>query len=189
MKRLDLIGQRFGRLTVLKLSHKTEYGNYIWECKCDCGNIHLTSTSNLKGKRTSSCGCLNIELSTERLNKVRKMGKECPMYGRFGKDHPCYKPNLTEEDRMDRRLFPGYKNWVKEVYKLDNYTCQKCGGLKKLNAHHINGYNNNQTLRTEVSNGITLCEDCHREFHHLFGKLDNTRAQMIEFFKYSAIKA
>lgn len=57
-KRIDLTGQRFGRLVVLGYSgHKK--GQVIWECICDCGNTHLVPTTSLRGGRTRSCGCLN----------------------------------------------------------------------------------------------------------------------------------
>ena len=35
-KRLDLVGQKFGRLTVVKFSHVRDSRTY-WLCKCDCG--------------------------------------------------------------------------------------------------------------------------------------------------------
>ena len=58
--REDLTGQTFGFLTVLKLSNnKNSQGCYYWECKCDCGNIHYVTSSNLKNKNVQSCGCKN----------------------------------------------------------------------------------------------------------------------------------
>ena len=104
-----------------------------------------------------------------------KKGKYC------GKDSPNYNPNLTDEDRIDRRHIPGYREWVKAVYRLDFWTCRKCGSKKNIQAHHIEDYGSNPKVRTEVSNGITLCEICHREFHHQYGQGNNTRAQLNNF--------
>lgn len=59
-----------------------------------------------------------------------------------------------------------YREWRDSVYERDNFTCQRCkkrGGY--LNAHHIKSYANYPSLRYEISNGITLCERCHREVH------------------------
>ena len=64
MKRIDLTGQKFGRLTVIKLVGKYKNGDKVWKCKCDCGNIKNVSSSNLKGK-TKSCGCLKRELEVK----------------------------------------------------------------------------------------------------------------------------
>jgi len=56
-----------------------------------------------------------------------------------------------------------YKTWQQQVYKRDNYTCLACGATdKKLNANHIKKFSDYPELRFVVSNGITLCEDCHK---------------------------
>ena len=63
-KAIDLTGQRFNRLTVLKRDFSKK-GTY-WICKCDCGNIVSISSSNLRSSHTKSCGCLNKELASKR---------------------------------------------------------------------------------------------------------------------------
>ena len=62
-KRLDLVGQRFGRLTVISLNEEAtkQKKNTQWNCKCDCGNEVIVRGSNLSGG-TTSCGCLNISI-------------------------------------------------------------------------------------------------------------------------------
>ena len=57
-KRIDLSGKKFGRLTVLKNSGQKSGGHFLWECKCDCGNIKLIDASHLVTGLTKSCGCL-----------------------------------------------------------------------------------------------------------------------------------
>ena len=56
-KRLNLIGQRFGSLTVLRpaenLSVKT-----AWICRCDCGRGIVVRTNSLRSSHTVSCGCI-----------------------------------------------------------------------------------------------------------------------------------
>lgn len=55
----NLVGQKFGKLTVIKDSEKrTKDRGIIWECQCECGNITYVSTNNLIQKYTFSCGCL-----------------------------------------------------------------------------------------------------------------------------------
>lgn len=59
-----------------------------------------------------------------------------------------------------------YKNWRNAVFERDNFTCQQCGKRGVfLNAHHIKSFKNFPELRTELSNGITLCVHCHYEMH------------------------
>lgn len=65
-KVVNLIGQRYGRLTVVSLngSRKNTSGksyNY-WECKCDCGNTVFHTTGNLTSGKIKSCGCYRKEI-------------------------------------------------------------------------------------------------------------------------------
>lgn len=57
-KKLELAGQVFGKLTVLKFSGKGKGDKNVWECSCSCGNICVVSTMNLRKGCTNSCGCL-----------------------------------------------------------------------------------------------------------------------------------
>jgi hypothetical protein len=61
-KFLNLIGQKFGRLTVLSQKGKNRWGKSLWECKCDCGNIVIVVGGGLKSKSTQSCGCLRKDM-------------------------------------------------------------------------------------------------------------------------------
>ena len=63
----NLVGQRFGLLTVLEkdVARTKETGRVYWICQCDCGNIKSISGHNLKlkdGNRTISCGCKHKSL-------------------------------------------------------------------------------------------------------------------------------
>ena len=65
-KVIDIVGHRFGRLTVIEqvgFTKPNKYGNRyaIWKCKCDCGNYVERSTDIIK-KGKSSCGCKNKEI-------------------------------------------------------------------------------------------------------------------------------
>lgn len=58
-KKLSLENQKFGRLTVIKFSHKDSNWNSFWFCMCDCGNEKIVSRNHLVTSHTKSCGCLN----------------------------------------------------------------------------------------------------------------------------------
>ena len=53
----DLTGKRFGSLTVVREHGQNKYGNFIWECKCDCGNICYSDTAHLTRGSKTNCGC------------------------------------------------------------------------------------------------------------------------------------
>src|SRR3990172_5173629 len=56
-----------------------------------------------------------------------------------------------------------YSNWRKAVFERDDYTCQMCGksGIK-LHADHIKSFAFHKELRFDISNGRTLCVECHK---------------------------
>jgi DNA-directed RNA polymerase subunit RPC12/RpoP len=59
-----------------------------------------------------------------------------------------------------------YFEWQAAVFKKDDYTCAHCGEKeKRLNAHHIIPYENEET-RHDVNNGLTLCTSCHSRVHN-----------------------
>ncbi len=61
----NLVGDKFGRYTVLEFSHQKKQHSY-WKCRCDCGNERVVCASNMK-RGTISCGCFRNELNTKRL--------------------------------------------------------------------------------------------------------------------------
>ena len=68
MKKLDLMGQRFGRLTVLEeYSKRAKNRSIAWACRCDCGDLTEVNSNNLQGGNTRSCGCFKREESAERM--------------------------------------------------------------------------------------------------------------------------
>jgi hypothetical protein len=58
---IDLAGQRFGRLVVVRLSHSGPRKRAYFLCRCDCGNEHLARSDALRRDSTRSCGCLQAE--------------------------------------------------------------------------------------------------------------------------------
>ena len=75
-----------------------------------------------------------------------------------------------------------YRDWRNEVFKRDNFICQKCGQKGfKLNAHHIMAFSKYPEKRFDVSNGITLCEECHIKFHDKYSWFDSNIEQVEEF--------
>lgn len=59
--RMDITGQRFGRLVAVFPTDKHSYHSVIWHCRCDCGGEADVSAINLRRKQTQSCGCLASE--------------------------------------------------------------------------------------------------------------------------------
>lgn len=132
---------------------------------------------------TYRCVCGNTAVG---YIKAFEKGVRCGCNVPKGKDHRLYNPNLTDEERHNKRKEPEVNEWRLEVFKRDTFTCQKCfvKGIK-LEAHHIENWSSNKELRYDISNGITLCKDCHRigpdSFHKKYGVKNNSREQLNEF--------
>jgi len=100
-----------------------------------------------------------------------------------GESNYKWNSSLTNEDReRDRSKNPRYTEWVKKVLKRDNYICQCCEKEHKiLNAHHLNSWDKYKEQRYDETNGITLCDTCHKNFHSIYGYGDNTKEQYEEW--------
>lgn len=58
---IDRTGQRLKKAVVLSLQGKRGK-EFVWKCRCDCGNTFFSQSSNIASGRTKSCGCLKSEL-------------------------------------------------------------------------------------------------------------------------------
>ncbi len=79
MNKLNLIGKRYGKLTVISEDGRSNIGGCMWLCKCDCGNTKRTAGINLQSGNTNSCGCLQRERCKEALTKHGR-SKRCTEY-------------------------------------------------------------------------------------------------------------
>ena len=174
----------FSDETKQKIGEKSRGRIHSEESKIKMSLSHSGKNNHFYGKKRS-------EETKQKIRKKligRKLSEECKnkMKGKrpafSGKNNPNWNSNLTDEERMIKRNYPEYKEWRKLVYERDNYQCQICGDKRggNLNAHHIESYANNSDKRILLENGITMCEECHKNFHHLYGN-NNTKVQFIEF--------
>lgn len=97
--------------------------------------------------------------------RVRKFcSRECAKLGQkrhYGEDHPLYKPDSRRKNRRGQ-----HGAWARAVISRDEATCRHCGAVGvQLHAHHIKPFAEYPELRWDVSNGITLCYQCHWTVH------------------------
>lgn len=100
-----------------------------------------------------------------------------------GSNNVNWKGGITSENERIRKSW-AYRDWRRNIFSRDNFTCKKCnqhGGI--LRAHHINNFADFPELRTIVENGITMCNECHINFHNKYGCKNNTLEQLLEFLK------
>lgn len=71
----NLVGNRYGRLTVTSFVYRNKHNHAVWLCQCDCGNSKEIDGSSLVTGKTKSCGCYDREKHIMHPN--RKMHGMC----------------------------------------------------------------------------------------------------------------
>ena len=74
--RYNLIGERFARLVVTGRAEDRYPGHGQWLCVCDCGTKKVIAQAALISGNTQSCGCLQRELSRERMRERYRQQKQ-----------------------------------------------------------------------------------------------------------------
>lgn len=80
---IDLMGQKFGRLTAISKAPKLKSRNNRWNCVCECGNTTTASCADLRSGHTNSCGCYMMDRIKES-NTTHGQALKTPEYGSWG---------------------------------------------------------------------------------------------------------
>ncbi len=72
-----------------------------------------------------------------------------------------YEKHLPQDVRQSSE----YKRFLNAVLERDNSKCVFCKATKNLCIHHLVPFSKNSSLAMDISNGQTLCQDCHRRVH------------------------
>lgn len=167
----NLIGQKFGRLTVIdfvgfKVFWKNRRESY-WKVKCECGVEKILRIGHLKN--TKSCGCLLDEFRKNILPQKTTIRNTKPL-GEAAK-HTCYKGYL---DRSKRKGI-SFDFTKDEFLELTQQNCYYCGrkprtviktevGKRKRNGSFIyNGLDRIDSNKGYSKNNVlTCCEICNK---------------------------
>jgi len=164
-----------------KIKHNVKYiKNFFKEQKCKLLTIkYINSHTKLKYK----CICGNISKITFCNFKNGVRCRKCSNKNRTGSNNVNWNNSINRLQREKDRSSLIYKNLRLNIYKRDNFTCQCCQDNKggNLVIHHLEGYHWCKSLRKEKFNIITLCKQCHDNFHKQYGYLWNTVYQFIIF--------
>ena len=128
---IDLTGQKFGRLTVIKRI-ENQGTKAKWLCKCECGNFSKVTTDNLRNGHTKSCKCSII--------KHKYAHKESLYFRWIGIKERCNNPNAYNYKNYGLRGIKVCKEWNDDYLKFRQWA---------LN----NGYKENLTIDRINVNG------------------------------------
>lgn len=96
-----------------------------------------------------------FELYESRLDTARFCSPQC---------RHDYLSEHLKQSSTNVRDSSEYRNWRESVKSRDG-CCVDCGSTEGLHAHHIIPVEKDESLATDVSNGETLCQECHANKH------------------------
>lgn len=160
--RIDLAGQRFGRLVVLRVAKRR--GNWTsayWHVRCDCGNEKIVEGKALRNGLTQSCGCLR----DERVGKAATKPAKATIVTKIASSYRAGARKRDLEFKLTKR----------DVERLIFGTCFYCGSepaniftpkrFKNPDVHPdpvlYNGIDRvDNTIGYTVTNCVTCCHIC-----------------------------
>lgn len=75
-KRIDMTGEKYGRIEVISYAGISEDRRALWKCKCECGTTFITRGKDLRQGKVTSCGCARREHCSKRMISMNtKHGK------------------------------------------------------------------------------------------------------------------
>lgn len=149
MKPIDITGQKFGKLTAIKLDHikKEKHGTrHFWLFKCECGKECIINKQYAISGHTKSCGCSKSEmitnaLLTHNLSKSRIYITYHSMIAR------CYKETVQAYKNYGKRGIKVYDEWKNDFMAFYNWAM-------------ANGYKDDLTLDRINVNGNYEPDNC-----------------------------
>lgn len=146
---------------------KTRNKYCSWKCYLKYHNRRKDKTKYIEVE----CLNCNKKFKTYKIRKRKFCCRQCNYDYRVinkliaKEKHPNWNPNKNPKVNMTEE----WGNWRTQVYERDKYTCQICGQISgELHPHHIKPKCCFLELMYVVSNGITLCKECHMFLHKLF---------------------
>jgi hypothetical protein len=178
----------------LSIDKKPQCSKYYWESQ-DVKDRHSLSVKNsdnfINGilNREDNSGDKNPMFGkSHSVETIKKMS--IARTGKIGENSTAWKGGKMSMTR----LIKGFQNrngWYKMVYERDGFKCVYCGSKKKIEAHHkipikniVDEYKNDFDINDDLyrflisldiiidpdlSNGVTLCRECHKKEHINFG--------------------
>ena len=134
MGRLNLVGQRFGRLVVGQVCGTRSHHRVVWSVRCDCGNTAEACTQELRRGETKSCGCLRKEVARRMLKTHGSTGDR--LHGVWkGMKARCHNPNHSAYMNYGGRGIYVCERWRAsfEAFRDDMGPCPENYTVERIN--------------------------------------------------------
>lgn len=149
----DLKDKKFNRLKVIKEYGKNNQNEWVWECKCDCGNIEpvYVRGSALTTGTTKSCGCLRREKTSNMFKKHNMSNSKIYKAWCHIKER-CYNNNICNYNDYGGRGITVCDRWLEsfENFRDDMY---------KSYLDHVEEYGKKNTSIDRIDVDGNYCKD------------------------------
>ena len=150
--KLELAGQKFGRLSVLYECGRSKTGKVLWTCRCECGNECIVSGVKLKNQDTRSCGCLRRDIARER-NTIHGLSTK----------HKRLYDSILKHFKWISDGCSGYQRWTIDTRYPNNSqgAANFCRDLVELQPKMSELYESDRSLDVDKDNGgKVFCPEC-----------------------------
>lgn len=126
---IEMIGNRYGRLTVISVENIFSNGRNrkFCKCKCDCGNYVTVRLDHISNGHTTSCGCYHKD-AVSKVNKGKSTAtlthglSKTRLYGVFrDMKTRCYNPNSLDYKNYGGRGIRICNEWLKDYTKFADW--------------------------------------------------------------------
>jgi hypothetical protein len=138
---IDITGQRFGRLIVLKFDGLDAFRAAMFLCSCDCGNEKSIRSRDLRRGVSTSCGCYRTELTVLRstTHGLAPRGHHFKIYKLWASmKERCSNPNNHAYKHYGERGIKVCKRW----HKFENFFADMGNKPKNLTLERKNNNGN-----------------------------------------------
>lgn len=172
-KVIDITGQKFGRLTVIKFIEKRNQ-HYYYLCKCDCGNEKIVEKGNLRALKIKSCGCFKKEKDSF----PKKHGKSYTKLYRIYKAliNRCYRQKDINYKNYGGRGISVCQEWLNDFMSFYNWAVLN-GYQENLSIDRINVNGNYEPNNCRWTDKITQANNTRRNHYIEYNKQVKTLSQ------------
>lgn len=159
-RKIEMLGNRYGHLTVVGEAENTNAGQAKWKCQCDCGNTTIVRGQDLRNGKTQSCGCKYGFVSPKFENLAGK---------RFGKWEVISRAENDKTRKTTKWICKCECGNIKtlEAYTLKSGNSKSCGCARKGNIIHGLGHTR---LYRIYCNMKQRCYNPKNSRYHCYGK-------------------
>lgn len=182
MKRLNLEGNRYGKLTVVRFSDVVN-GTGTWLCKCDCGNEIISKGWLLKKGAIKSCGCYRRDLGKHK-NRTHGLSNFRPYYVWKDMKRRCYDKTRPEYKNYGGRGIKICTEWLNSVEKFCEWA-RKSGYKKGLTIERVN---NNMDYCPENCKWVSMKEQLNNNRRNNFLKINGITKTISQWSQKTGIK-